>query len=203
GNPTNPTGVLHPADLLRGLRRRGRLVVVDEAFMDAIPGETGSLARERLKGLVVVRSLTKHWSIPGIRAGYIVGDRAHVRSLADRQTPWSVSAPAIAATIACTSRTATAEARDRAATLTRWRDVLEHGLRGRNIPYVPSAAPFVLARPGPGAHAALRERGVAVRRADTFPGLDATWVRVAVRAPAMTDRLFAALDAVRLLQPTS
>ena len=203
GNPTNPTGVLHPADLLRGLRRRGRLVVVDEAFMDAVPGETGSLARERLKGLVVVRSLTKHWSIPGIRAGYIVGDRTQVRWLADRQTPWSVSAPAIAATIACTSRTATPEARDRAATLARWRDFLEGGLRGRGIDYAPSAAPFVLARLGRGAHAALRERGVAVRRADTFPGLDSAWVRIAVRPPGMTNQFFTALDAARLLQPTS
>lgn len=203
GNPTNPTGVLHPADLLRGLRRRGRLVVVDEAFMDAVPGETDSLVRERLRGLVVVRSLTKHWSIPGIRAGYVVGDRVHVRLLAARQAPWSVSAPAVAATIACTSRTATPEARERAATLARWREVLEGGLRARGIEYVPSEAPFVLARPGRHAHAALRERGVAVRRADTFPALDSTWVRIAVRPPAMTDRLFVALDAIRLLQPTS
>lgn len=203
GNPTNPTGVLHPDDMLRRLRRRGRLVVIDEAFMDAVPGETGSLARERLRGLVVVRSLTKHWSIPGIRAGYVVGDRAHVRWLAAAQTPWSVSAPAIAATIACTSRTATPEARERATTLAGWRAFLEGGLRGRGIDYVPSAAPFVLARLGRGAHAALRERGVAVRRADTFPGLDSTWVRIAVRPAAMTNQLFTALDAVRLLQPTS
>ena len=203
GNPTNPTGVLHPADLLRRLRRRGRLIVIDEAFMDAVVGETGSLASERLRGLVVVRSLTKHWSIPGIRAGYVVGDRAHVRRLADRQTPWSVSAPAIAATIACTSRTATPEARERAATLARWRDFLEGGLRGRGIDCAPSAAPFVLARLGRGAHPALRERGIAVRRADTFPGLDSTWVRIAARPPAMTNQLFTALDAVHLLQPTS
>lgn len=203
GNPTNPTGVLHPKETLRRLRRSGRLVVVDEAFIDAIPGETDSLARERLRDVVVIRSLTKHWSIPGIRAGYVVGDRAHVRGLADRQTPWSVSAPAIAATIACTSPTAAPEARDRAATLARWRDLLEGGLRGRGIDYVPSAAPFVLARLGRGVHAALRERGIAVRRADTFPGLDSTWVRIAVRPPTMTTTFFTALDAVRLLQPTS
>ena len=202
GNPTNPTGVLHPADLLRRLRRRGRLVVVDEAFMDAVPGETGSLVRERLRGLVVVRSLTKHWSIPGIRAGYVVGDRAQVRRLAAGQTPWSVSAPAVAATIACTSRAAGPEARERAAALVRWRDHLESGLRERDIVHVPSAASFVLARLGRGAHATLRERGVAVRRADTFPGLDSTWVRIAVRPPATTERLLTTLDAVRLLHPT-
>ena len=185
-----------------GCCRPGRLVVVDEAFIDAVPGEPESLARERLRDLLVIRSLTKHWSIPGVRAGYVVGDAAHVRRLAALQTPWSVSSPAIAATIACTARTATPETNERAATLGRWRLFLEGGLRGRGIDHIPSAAPYVLARPGQGAHAALRERGVAVRRADTFPGLDSSWVRIAVRPPAMTNQLLIALDAVRLLQPT-
>jgi cobyrinic acid a,c-diamide synthase len=60
----------------------------------------------------------------------------------------------------------------------------------------------VLARVGAGVHARLRDRGVAVRRADTFPGLDAAWIRIAVRPPASTTRLLTALDAVHLLQPT-
>ncbi|HLR85249.1 MAG TPA: aminotransferase class I/II-fold pyridoxal phosphate-dependent enzyme, partial [Nocardioidaceae bacterium] len=52
GNPTNPTGVLHPAALITKLCRPGRLVVVDEAFMDAVPGQVDSLVRERLDGVV-------------------------------------------------------------------------------------------------------------------------------------------------------
>src|SRR5262245_21478578 len=48
GNPTNPTSVLHPRDQILALRRPGRLLVVDEAFADAIPGEPESLAREAL-----------------------------------------------------------------------------------------------------------------------------------------------------------
>ncbi|KZM73857.1 hypothetical protein AWN90_35555 [Nocardia terpenica] len=43
GNPTNPTSVLHPAATIRALRRPGRLLVVDEAFADAVPGEVESL----------------------------------------------------------------------------------------------------------------------------------------------------------------
>jgi cobyrinic acid a,c-diamide synthase len=201
GNPTNPTGVLHPAPLLRGLRRPGRLLVVDEAFMDAVPGETESLVRERLDDIIVVRSLTKHWTIPGIRAGYVIGDPSVVRRLEALQTPWSVSAPAIAAMMACTTEAATAEACARAATLGAWRGFLETALSDRGIDHVPSAASFVLAHLGEGAHGALRSQGIAVRRADTFPGLDAGWVRIAVRPHAGTRQLLAALD--RVIRPLS
>ncbi|HWC21723.1 MAG TPA: cobyrinate a,c-diamide synthase [Flexivirga sp.] len=201
GNPTNPTGVLHPADVVRALRRTGRLVVVDEAFMDAVPGETGSLVRERLSGVLVIRSLTKHWAIPGIRAGYVAGDAQVVRQLAALQTPWSVSSPAVAAIVACMAQDAVPEARQRAQTLAEWRRVLETGLAARGFAYVASAAPYVLVRVGDGVHAALRARGVAVRRADTFPGLDPSWVRIAVRPPDRTAELFTCLDSIR--QPES
>lgn len=99
--------------------------------------------------------------------------------------------------IACTGTDAAAEGRERALTLGRWREYLEAGLRDRGVEHVPSSAPFVLARLGDGTRAALRGHGVAVRRGDTFPGLDAAWARIAVRPPAMTDRLFRALDQVR------
>ncbi|WP_184292542.1 cobyrinate a,c-diamide synthase [Nocardiopsis algeriensis] len=197
GNPTNPTGVLHPAAALRRLCRPGRLVVVDEAFMDAVPEEPESLVGERAEGLVVLRSLTKHWSIPGIRAGYVVGDEAAVRDLGRAQTPWSVSAPAIAATVACTGEEAVPEALERARALDGQRTFLETGLREAGLEFVPSLAPFVLVRVGEGVHARLREQGIAVRRADTFPGLDASWVRVAVRPPETTRHLLAALTRTR------
>ncbi|WP_017600140.1 Rv2231c family pyridoxal phosphate-dependent protein CobC, partial [Nocardiopsis lucentensis] len=193
GNPTNPTGVLHPASALRGLCRPGRVVVVDEAFMDAVPGEPETLTGQRVAGLVVVRSLTKHWSIPGIRAGYVVGDGAVLGELGRAQTPWSVSAPAIAATVACVSDEAHAEGLRRAKELEDWRGFLEAGLREAGLGFVPSRAPFVLVRVGEGVHTLLRDRGVAVRRADTFPGLDPSWVRVAVRPPDTTRRLLTAL----------
>lgn len=194
GNPTNPTGVLHPADLITGLQRNGRLIVVDEAFMDTVPGETESLVGEQHPGVLMVRSLTKQWSIPGIRAGYAIGHRSVIRQLIPEQTPWSVSTPAIAAMVACSTEQASIESHDRALTVARWRAYIEDELTARGIEFIPSATSFVLAHVGEGIHAALRGQGVAVRRSDTFPGLDGSWVRIAVRPPASTVQLFAALD---------
>ncbi|WP_206051517.1 cobyrinate a,c-diamide synthase [Nocardioides ferulae] len=196
GNPTNPTGVLHPAaDILR-LRRPKRIVMVDEAFIDTVEGERETLARDRRRGLLVVRSLTKHWSIPGIRAGYLLGSERSIAALEARQVPWSVSTPAVHAAIACTGPAALAEAGRRAARIAEWRAHLVACLEERGVEVVPSQASFVLARLGSGARSALRERGVAVRRADTFPGLDGEWVRIAVRPPAVVARLMRELDAL-------
>lgn len=193
GNPTNPTGVLHPAAVIRALLRPGRVVVVDEAFMDCDPGEAESLAGVKAAGLVVLRSLTKHWGIPGIRAGYLVGDAMIVTGLALNQTPWSVGTTAAAAVVACTSPEAEVEGRRRAEQLRDWREHLEKGLADLGVHHLASTASFVLAQVGHGVHDRLREHGIAVRRADTFPGLDDSWVRIAVREPDTTDALLGAL----------
>jgi cobyrinic acid a,c-diamide synthase len=190
GNPTNPTSVLHAESTLRLLIKPGRIVVVDEAFMDAVPGERHSLSGTRAPGLIVVRSLTKLWSIPGIRAGYILAEPDVIAELRALQTPWSVSTPALAAMVACASEDARAEAAARATTLERHRTTLATGLTELGIEVIGDpAAPFVLARVEPGTHGRLREAGYAVRRCDTFPGLDDTWIRIAVRSPEVTSKL--------------
>ncbi len=113
GNPTNPTSVLHPAVAVGSLLGPGRVVVVDEAFMDAVPEERESMIGDDMTGLVVVRSLTKTWGLAGIRAGYVVGDADVLTRMRRQQPPWSVSTPALAVMTACLSpeaREMTAEA---------------------------------------------------------------------------------------------
>ncbi len=194
GNPTNPTGVLHSADTICRLLRPGRLVVVDEAFLDSIPGQPETLSATEHPGLVVCRSLTKLWSIPGIRVGYLLGEASVLSEIARQQSPWAVSNPALAALTVCTTDTAQAEQDSRSAQFETWRRHLSDQLTVCGVRHVRGRAPFILAQPGPGIHTALREQGIAVRRADTFPGLDDSWVRIAVREPASTRVLTVALD---------
>ncbi len=197
GNPTNPTSVLHPDAAIRALLKAGRTVVVDEAFMDAVPGERNSLAGVRAPGLIVIRSLTKLWSIPGIRAGYVLAEPAVISALRDLQPPWSASTLALAAMAACASDDARAEQDARVKRLDHDRTTLVTALieLGIEVPGEP-AAPFVLARVGPGVHARLRNAGYAARRADTFPGLDDSWIRIAVRSPDVTAKLLAVLSSL-------
>ncbi|MFD7447999.1 Rv2231c family pyridoxal phosphate-dependent protein CobC [Kitasatospora sp. NPDC059827] len=201
GNPTNPTSVLHPAGAVAALARPGRTLVVDEAFMDTVPGERESLAAARdLPGRVVVlRSLTKTWGLAGLRIGYALGPAPLIAALGAAQPLWPVSTPALAAAEVCSGPAALAEADRAAAELTLWRDYLVKGLAA--FPTVrlhgEPAASFVLVRlPGAAAvRARLRELGFAVRRGDTFPGLGEDWLRIAVRDEETTDRFLNALEA--------
>ena len=81
-----------------------RVTVVDEAFMDAVPGEPESLAAASIPGLVVIRSLTKTWGLAGLRVGYVLAGASLIEQLAAVQPHWPVSTPALAAAIACCER---------------------------------------------------------------------------------------------------
>jgi histidinol-phosphate aminotransferase len=201
GNPTNPTSVLHPAQTLRAIARPGRMLVVDEAFMDAVPGEPESLAADRdIPGLLVIRSLTKMWGLAGLRIGYAVGEARVLGALSRAQPLWAVSSPALAAAAACFSPRAQNEAMTTALQVDVQRAYLLDRLS--TLPqlrtYGRARAPFVLVETDQAEQLRLklRERGIAVRRGDTFPGLGPDWLRIAVRPYAITDRLIEALSTI-------
>ncbi|MFF6910728.1 Rv2231c family pyridoxal phosphate-dependent protein CobC [Streptomyces sp. NPDC012389] len=199
GNPTNPTSVLHPAALLERLARPGRTLVVDEAFMDVVPGEREALCgRTDIPGLVVLRSLTKTWGLAGLRIGYVLADPETIALLAEAQPLWPVSSPALAAAQACMEPRALVEAAEAADRITVDRAHLLAGLAEfSEVRAVEEArGPFVLVRLERAAE--IRERlrllGFAARRGDTFPGLGPQWLRLAVRDRATTNRFLQALD---------
>ncbi|KUL25664.1 aminotransferase [Streptomyces regalis] len=201
GNPTNPTSVLHPAASLAELARPGRTLVVDEAFMDAVPGEREALAsRTDIPGLVVLRSLTKTWGLAGLRIGYVLAAPETIADLERAQPLWPVSTPALTAAEACMSSPALAEAAHAAHRIAADRAHLVAGLgefasAGLRV-VEPAEGPFVLVRL-PRAAAVrehLRELGFAVRRGDTFPGLGEEWLRLAVRDRGTVSSFLQALD---------
>ncbi len=195
GNPTNPTSVLHPAKTLGELARPGRILVVDEAFADCVPGEPESLTSTRLPGLVVIRSLTKTWGLAGLRVGYVLADPAFIAELSEAQPLWAVSTPALAAAEACMSPQALAETDHWAHELTTHRTHLLAGLHTLGAHVVPDPRASFLCVRLPNVRIPLRAKGFAVRRGDTFPGLNDDWIRVAVRNEATSDAFLTALAA--------
>ena len=196
GNPTNPTSELHPRATIAALARNGRVLVVDEAFMDAVPGERESLAGADLPGLLVFRSLTKTWALPGLRAGYALGASELLRRLARHRPHWPVGTLVLEAVTACAEPHAVEEADQVAREYTKHREWLAARLGELGVyVYEPAAAPFLLIRVDGGERVrqGLRDRGIAVRRGDTFPGLTTDHLRVAVREPARCEDLLTAL----------
>ncbi|WP_410765582.1 threonine-phosphate decarboxylase CobD [Haloferax sp. DFSO60] len=192
--PNNPTGEVTPRDDLLGFadrcRESGTVLVVDEAFLDftSVPSVAGE------PGVIVARSLTKMFGLPGIRAGFAVASGDIRDTLAVARRAWSLSTPAAAVGAHCMRDTEfVARTRERVES-ERQRMVQRLSTRFDTFP---SDAPFVLCDVGDDSIESLvtqtRERGVAIRDATTFPTLD-SHIRVAVKYPDENDRLLHALD---------
>jgi cobalamin biosynthetic protein CobC len=96
-NPNNPTAdtFSHTQLMLwrTALQQHGGWLVVDEAFMDAAPGETLTHACGE-EGLIVLRSLGKFFGLAGIRVGFLFAWALLLKQVARELGPWHVSGPA-------------------------------------------------------------------------------------------------------------
>lgn len=183
GNPTNPTSVLHRREQLLALRRPGRILVVDEAFADSIPGEPESLAADSLADVLVLRSLTKTWALAGLRVGYALGAPDVLARLTAERPHWPVGTLQLTALAACCAPHAVADAEADAVRLAQLRTEMAVGLTSVGADVVDGQAPFLLLRVPDAVRVrnSLHDKGIAVRRCDTFVGLDESYLRAAVR----------------------
>ncbi|TRC78979.1 threonine-phosphate decarboxylase [Mesorhizobium sp. WSM4307] len=98
-NPNNPDGRVIERDrllaLAAGLRARGGLLVVDEAFMDVGPRQHSLAGDVDQGGIVVLRSFGKFFGLAGLRLGFALSDRPTVELLQRQFGPWAVAGPAL------------------------------------------------------------------------------------------------------------
>ena len=195
-NPNNPTGEAYDPDELEAFADRcaatGTPLLVDEAFL----GFTDRPSLAGTEGAVVARSLTKLFGLPGIRAGFAVASADLGSRLDVARRPWALGTPAAAVGAHCMGCEAfVTETRERVRTE---RERIREAL-GERFEAHPSDSPFLLLDVGERDVNELvertRERGVAVRDATTFRGLD-SHVRVAIRLPEENDRLLEVLGGV-------
>lgn len=101
-NPNNPTGcILEKGNILKIAKSAPQtLIVIDEAYMDFCEEpERFSIIQEatRFDNILLIRSLTKLFAIPGLRLGYLVGCRNQIELLNRYKQPWNVNSLAQAA----------------------------------------------------------------------------------------------------------
>lgn len=103
-NPHNPTGRLWTREEICSILERFALVVVDEAFMDFLPPDAEQSLIPVVRDyphLVIVRSLTKFYSLPGLRLGYAIAHPDRLQQWRAWRDPWPVNTLAAAAGVAC------------------------------------------------------------------------------------------------------
>ncbi|MFB6298457.1 MAG: threonine-phosphate decarboxylase [Salinirussus sp.] len=190
--PNNPTGWAPDPARLRAYADRCRAadtpLLVDEAFL----GFTGRASLAGHEGVVVARSLTKLFGLPGLRAGFAVATGRELARLRAARPPWSLGTPAAAVGTYCLGQSSfVAATRERVHSE---RERLRARL-GERFEVHPSEAPFLLltVEDVDGVLSEARAAGLALRDARTFRRLS-SHVRVAVRTRADNDRLLAALD---------
>ena len=208
-NPANPTGALTSREeLLRVAAecdRHGIYFVLDEAFCDFTEEESLKADVEEFAGLIILRSMTKFFSLAGLRLGYLLASSGNAELVRRYQPPWSVNTPAMAAGIESLRDSAYIES---------VRSWFAHEARPfydslkalEGIKVYPSAANFftfeLTDRPaGAGALvAALLEDGIMVRHLEGFASLAPGSIRVALRERAdnrlLVERLKSALSSL-------
>ena len=201
-NPASPCGtLLDPEELVpivSELERRGITVVLDEAFIDFVEEASFKGFLGRFKNVILLRSFTKFFGIPGIRLGYLLASEDLIARLSVYREPWSVSTPAQAIGLECLrDRRFIEESRAVVAEERAWLSARLEEIGGLKV--FPGSANYLLIKfTEPGWTAALARkrlaaRAILVRDASNFRGLDQRFIRVAVKLRADNERLVAAL----------
>jgi L-threonine-O-3-phosphate decarboxylase len=199
-NPHNPTGFLISREAIASCLECFKLVIVDEAFMDFLPPhlEQSLIGLvEEFPNLVILRSLTKFYAIPGLRFGYAIAHPERLQRWQSWRDPWSVNTLAAAAAIASLADTEFQQQ------TWQWlpdaRNELFTGLT-----QIPGLQPFRGAVNYLLVHTQhsslelqrklLHQHQILIRDCMSFPELGDAFFRVAVRTSAENQRLLTALE---------
>ena len=202
-NPASPSGAqLSPEALLplvETLDASGAYTVLDEAFVDFIEEASLKSFLDKFQRLIILRSFTKFFGIPGIRLGYVLSSPKIVARLEKCSEPWSVGTLAEAAGRVCLKDEAFIE-RTRELVADE-REFLTAGLkRIDGLLVYPASANYLLVKiekqgfSAASVRGELLSEGILIRDASNFRGLDERYFRTAVRLRHENERLLDALE---------
>ncbi|GAB3251055.1 threonine-phosphate decarboxylase CobD [Larkinella harenae] len=197
-NPNNPTGSgFHQlADWMR--QNPQTLFVVDEAFIEFTAQlDTIIPLLSYFENLLVMRSLTKAYAIPGLRLGYVVGTPSLIEQLKQCKQPWTVNAMALAAGQFIFDQYDRVQV-PLVRLLADKETFVDQLRRHSAVEVYESSTHFFLARTRKGNAAQLKtflveKHGLLIRDASNFRGLDAGHFRVCTLSPDKNPLLVNAL----------
>lgn len=201
-NPQNPSGVLCDTEKIQRLIEmavhHGAAVLLDEAFIDYCP--SASVVREGMEdaNVIVFRSVTKFFAIPGLRVAYAIGASSKIRAMNRLIAPWAVTS--LASIAVCAALADQAYADESRVTNERQRSWLEAEFTKLQITTYPSHTNFLLLRFPPHVNVDLLwermivEEEIVLRSCANFQELAPGHLRTAVRSEAENERLTCGLS---------
>ena len=193
-NPNAPTGVWTEMAVLDSLAPKlDGLLVVDEAYADFAEATCLPLVRKH-ENVIVVRTLSKSFSLAGMRLGYGIAQAAVIEQLFKVKESYNLDRISLAAAEAALDDLEHAEANVRRVIATRER--LKGALKGMGLLFYPSRSNFVFFRidNAPAVKQELMARGVLVRHFDTSDLKD--FIRVTVGSDEEIDRFLGELKSI-------
>lgn len=208
-NPNNPTGtILHSDEVLylsRFSRKHKCLLILDEAFIEFTKeSKRTTTISETVKNesLVILRSLTKFFAIPGLRLGYVIGHKRIIEKIVKLQYPWNVNGLAqLAGEKVLTDKVYMDQTRLFVAKERQYMFKRLGSIKGLKV--YPSSANFILCKlqnapiqsSNELARRLLRE-GIYIRACGNFRGLNDKFFRVAIRKRNDNSRLIDSMEKV-------
>ncbi len=196
-NPNNPTGTyLSPDEVSRvqsSLTGEG-LLVLDNSYGALADTIWDFVPLLRAGNIAILRSMTKDHALAGLRLGYLLADPPVVRATSELQPAWSVNSLAQCAGLAVLDDDHHLISARK--TITQAKQYLYGELDRLGVPFISSAANFMLVRVGDadGVRRAMMTKGIAVRDCTSF-GMP-QWIRISVRRPEECGQLVRALGQV-------
>lgn len=198
-NPHNPTGRLFTREQILPYLERFALVVVDEAFMDFLPESQQQSLIDDLTdfpNLVILRSLTKFYSLPGLRLGYAIAHPACLHRWQAWRDPWSVNS--LAAAVGEVVLQDVGFQQQTWDWLQTARAEMVQGLSQLpGLQVYPGAANFLLVRSDRSVtdlqRLLLQRYQILIRDCISFPELGDSYFRIAIRTPSENQRLLQGL----------
>jgi threonine-phosphate decarboxylase len=198
-NPNNPTGTVIDKQTLSDVVAANpkTIFVIDQAYEDYTDAKLLS-DREAIEAgnVILFHSMTKRFSIPGLRIGYMVAASQLLDRIKAVRSPWSVNTLAISAAEYLLDHTN--EYTLPTATLLSEAQRVANELTALGVEVMPSETNFMLCRTPRATAAALKEylvnnHGILIRDASNFEGLTAQHFRIAVQSADENDLLINAI----------